>query len=99
MSDSDDCIVVAHVVKVRGLRGEVVAELLTDFPDRFEHLKSLIGISPDGAHRSLQIEEQWFHGERLVLKFGGFDAPEEAKDLVVYVLGVPADDRIELPED
>ena len=36
--DEDDLIVVAHIVKVRGLRGEVVADLLTDFPDRFEEL-------------------------------------------------------------
>jgi len=99
MADSVDPIVVAHVVKVRGLRGEVVADLLTDFPDRFQHLDSLIGISPDGSHRSLQIEEQWFHGRRLVLKFAGFDRVEEAKELVDYDLAVPAAERVELPED
>jgi len=65
--DQDDLIVVAHIAKTRGLRGEVVADLMTDFPDRFEHLESLIGIGPDQAQRSLQIEEQWFHGNRLVL--------------------------------
>ena len=32
----DDLIVVARIAKTRGLRGEVVADLLTDFPDRFE---------------------------------------------------------------
>ena len=68
-ADEDDLIVVAHVVKTRGLRGEVVADLLTDFPDRFAKLKSLIGISSSDDKRSLQIEEQWFHGNRLVVKF------------------------------
>src|SRR5215471_21255402 len=99
MSESLDLITVAHVVKVRGLRGEVVADLLTDFPDRFEQLTSLIAISADGTHRSLQIEEQWFHGDRLVLKFAGFDRIEEARDLIGVDLAVPADDRIELPAD
>ena len=99
MSESEDLITVAHIVKVRGLRGEVVADLLTDFPDRFEGLESLVAISPDGSHRSLQIEEQWFHGDRLVLKFAGFDGPEVAKELVGYDLAVSADERIELPED
>ncbi len=99
MSNSDDPIVVAHVVKVRGLRGEVVADLLTDFPDRFQHLDSLIGISADGSHRSLQIEEQWFHGDRLVLKFAGFDQIEEAQALVGLDLAVPADERVALPSD
>jgi 16S rRNA processing protein RimM len=98
-NEADDLIVVAHIAKTRGLRGEVVADLLTDFPDRFENLKSLIAISGDESKRSLQIEEQWFHGNRLVLKFAGFDSIDEAKELVGYHLGVPARDRIKLPQD
>src|ERR1041385_2396419 len=97
MDEQEDLIVVAHVVKTRGLRGEVVADLLTDFPDRFEKLESLIGVSSSGDKRSLQIEEQWFHGARLVLKFAGFDSIDEARELVGYNLAVPEDKRIELP--
>src|SRR5215471_68407 len=99
MNDPEDLIVVAHVVKVRGLRGEVVADLLTDFPDRFEQLTSLMAVAADGARRSLQIERRWFHGQRLVLKFAGFDRIEAAKELVGCDLAVPADERIELPAD
>ena len=99
MDNTDDLIVVAHIVKVRGLRGEVVAVLLTDFPDRFENLKTLVGISSSGIKRSLQIEAQWFHGNRLVLKFDGFDSIDDAKELVDYDLAVPAADRVELPND
>src|SRR5438046_7927203 len=95
----DDWIVVAHIVKARGLRGEVVADLLTDFPQRFAELTSLVGLAADGTRRSLQIEEQWFHGDRLVLKFAGFDRVEEAKQLVGYDLVVPSADRVELPPD
>ncbi len=94
---SDDLIVVAHIVKVRGLRGEVVADLLTDFPERFEKLVTLIGVAADGTRRSLQIEEQWFHGNRIVFKFAGFDRIEEAKGLVGYDLAVPEDKRMDLP--
>jgi 16S rRNA processing protein RimM len=97
--DSDDLIVVAHIVKVRGLRGEVVADLLTDFPERFEKLTALIGVAVDGNRRSLQIEEQWFHGNRIVFRFAGFDRIEAAKELVGYDLAVPADERMELPPD
>ncbi|MGQ0760911.1 MAG: ribosome maturation factor RimM [Acidobacteriota bacterium] len=97
--DKDDPIVVARIVKTRGLRGEVVADLLTDFPDRFANLKSLIGLSPGESRRSLEIEEQWFHGNRLVLKFAGFDTIDAAKELVNYHLAVPSEDRIELPAD
>ena len=96
--DEDDLIVVAHIVKVRGLRGEVVADLLTDFPERFEGLTSLIGLTEDGTRRSLQIEERWFHGDRIVFRFAGFDRVEDAKELVGYALAVPADERIQLPK-
>jgi 16S rRNA processing protein RimM len=99
MSDSEDLIVVAHIVKVRGLRGEVVADLLTDFPDRFAGLTSIIAVAPDGVRRSLQIEEHWFHGDRLVMKFAGFDRIEAAKELVGSDLAVPTRERIELPDN
>lgn len=99
MPPEDDLIVVAHTVKTRGLRGEVVADLLTDFPHRFENLTTLIGISSSGVKRSLEIEEHWFHGKRLVLKFAGFDSIDEAKELVNYDLAVSAAERVELPPD
>lgn len=97
--NEDDLITVAHIVKVRGLRGEVVADLLTDFPERFAGLTSLIGLNDDGTRRSLQIEEQWLHGDRMVFKFAGFDGVDEAKELVGYALALPADERRELPQD
>ena len=97
--DSDDVIVVAHIVKVRGLRGEVVADLLTDFPERFEKLITLIGVAADRTRRSLQIEELWFHGNRIVFRFAGFNRIEEARELVGYDLAVPADERMDLPPD
>ena len=99
MKDHDDLILVAHIVKTRGLRGEVVADLLTDFPERFESLKSLVGVSEVGTRRSLQIEEKWFHGDRLVLRFTGFDKVEQAKELVGYDLAVPSEQRVALPKD
>src|SRR5947199_4756741 len=87
---SADLIVVAHIVKTRGLRGEVVADLLTDFPERFQKLTKLIGVTTSGVRRSLEIEEQWFHGDRIVFKFAGFDRIEEAKELVGYDLAIPS---------
>ena len=99
MDNTDELIVVAHIVKVRGLRGEVVADLLTDFPERFEELIALVSVSADGTRRSLQIEEQWLHGNRIVFKFAGFDRIEDAKELVGYDLAIPEDERVVLPPD
>jgi 16S rRNA processing protein RimM len=98
-NNADDLIVVARVARTRGLRGEVAADLLTDFPGRFEGLESVIGVAPDKSHRSLQIEEQWFHGDRIVFKFAGYDSIDEAKVLVGFQLAVPETERVELPKD
>jgi 16S rRNA processing protein RimM len=81
------------------LRGEVIADLYTDFPDRFAELDQVMAIGPDGSRRSLQIEEHWFHGNRLILKFAGFDSIDAAKELAGYQLAVPEGDRVELPSD
>jgi 16S rRNA processing protein RimM len=96
---SEDLVVVARVARTRGLRGEVVADLYTDFPERFEGLEQVVAIAPDSSRRSLQIEEHWFHGNRIVFKFAGYDSIDAAKDLAGYQLAVPASERIELPED
>jgi 16S rRNA processing protein RimM len=95
----DDLVVVARVARTRGLRGEVVADLYTDFPERFEGLEQVVAIAPDGSSRSLQIEEHWFHGNRIVFKFTGYDSIDAAQDLAGYQLAVPASERIELPAD
>jgi 16S rRNA processing protein RimM len=95
----EELIAVARVVKVRGLRGEVVAELLTDFPERFEALTELIGVTPTGARRTLALEDSWLHAGRIVLKFAGYDTPEAARELVGFELAVPEAEAVELEAD
>lgn len=96
--DTEELIAVARVAKTRGLRGEVVADLLTDFPERFAQLDRLIAVRPSGR-KSLRIEESWLHGKRLVLKFVGYDSIEAAKELIGCELAVPAAERVKLPAD
>jgi 16S rRNA processing protein RimM len=96
---AEDLIVVARVARTRGLRGEVVADLLTDFPERFDALDQVIAIAPDGNRRSLQIEEHWFHGTRIIFKFTGYDSIDTAKELAGYELAVSADERVKLAKD
>jgi len=101
MSDGagEELVAVARAVRTRGLRGEVVAELLTDFPERFEGLDNLIAVAPDGSRATLALEGHWFHGERIVLKFAGYDSVEEAAKLVGREFAVPEAERVELEED
>ena len=95
----DDLIIVARAVRTRGLKGELVADVLTDFPERFEQVSELTGVSPSGERRQLVLESHWFQKDRMVLKFAGYDSIESAKTLVGYDFGVPEAERIELAED
>lgn len=99
-SDNEDSLVtVARAVKTRGLKGEVVADLLTDFPDRFESLEQLIGVSPKGARQVLEVEDYFFQNDRIVMKFVGYDTIEASQELIGYDLCVPELDRVVLEED
>jgi 16S rRNA processing protein RimM len=93
-----ELVAVARVAKPRGVRGEVAADLLTDFPERFDGLRELIAVFPGGARKRLALEGQWLHGDRVVLKFEGFDNPEEASVLAGCELAVPESDAVELEE-
>jgi 16S rRNA processing protein RimM len=95
----DELVAVAHAVRTRGLRGEIVAESLTDFPERFDALESLIAIAPDGQLQTLALEEHWFQGDRVILKFAGYDSIETASALVGYEFAVHESERVQLPED
>ena len=95
---ADELIVVARVVKVRGVRGEVVADLLTDFPERFDGLAELIAVTPAGERTTLSLEGHRPHGGRILLKFAGYDSPEESVALVNCDLAVPEAESVELGE-
>jgi 16S rRNA processing protein RimM len=96
--NSGDLIIVARAVRTRGLKGELVADVLTDFPERFERVDELTGVGPTGERRQLKLENHWFQNDRMVLKFAGYDSIEAAKALVGYELGLPEAERVELAE-
>lgn len=95
----ESLVVVAKAVKARGLKGEIVANLLTDFPERFGSIQQLIALSPTGEQRLVQLEGYWFHQDRVVLKLKECDSVEAAKTWIGYEFAVPEADRVPLPED
>src|ERR1700752_87239 len=101
---SDDLIVIARAVRTHGLKGEIVAELLTDFPERFEDVDDLILVAPSvgqaaGERKPGQLEDFWFQKGRVVLKLAGYDDVDRAKELIGYDFAVPDSDRVPLEED
>lgn len=91
-------VTVARIVKVRGLRGEVAAEILTDFPDRFRKLKKVY-LQSDHFTGWLELQTHWLHKDRVILKFHGRDRPEEVQELVGCAVQIPEEERIVPPAD
>ncbi len=92
-------VVVARAVRTRGLKGEIVAEVLTDFPERFENISHLIALSPSGGRKEVKLESYWFQKDRVVLKLFDCDTIEAAKELVGFEFSVPEAERVALPEN
>lgn len=96
---SSELVVIARAVKPRGLKGEIVAELLTDFPERFEDVEELVLVSPSGERTDGRLEDYWFQNDRVILKLAGYDDVDTAKELVGFEFAVPESERVPLPED
>jgi 16S rRNA processing protein RimM len=92
----EELVAVAKIVKSRGLRGELVADVLTDFPDRFQALETVVALFPDGKQRALKIENFWFQKDRIIFKFAGFDSIETAEALRGAEICVPESESVEL---
>jgi 16S rRNA processing protein RimM len=93
-----DLVAIARIAKPRGLRGEVSADILTDFPERFEDLETVIALLPDGERRDLKIEDFRFHQNRILLKFGGIDSVESAEELRNAEICIPETETVALEE-
>ena len=95
----DDLVAVAKVVRPKGLKGEVFADVLTDFPDRFSGLEIVTALMPDTSRRELKIEELRFQNDRLVLKFTSLDSIESVEPLRGAELCVAESEAVQLEED
>jgi 16S rRNA processing protein RimM len=95
----DDLISVARIARPQGHRGEVIADLLTDFPERFARLARVYVKRADGRLLLLDLENSRPHKGRVALKFAGCDSISGAEELRRALVMVPRDQLVELPED
>ncbi|MBK7933009.1 MAG: ribosome maturation factor RimM [Pyrinomonadaceae bacterium] len=94
----DDLVAVAKIIKTRGLKGEVVCDILTDFPERFDDLDEVVAVMPDGRRSELKIEDHFFQNGRVILKIVGFDSIESGETLRGAEICVAETDVVELDQ-
>ena len=92
----EELVAIAKIAKPRGLKGEVVADILTDFPERFEGLENVTAVLESEERRELKIEDHWFQNERIVLKFAGVDSVEAAETIRNAEICVAETEAVEL---
>ncbi len=98
---SSDWVLLARLVRPQGRKGEIIAEIYTDFPERFKE-RPRVFLAPPKAlapTREALIEKHWMHQGRVVLKFHGIDSINDAETLRGLDVIVPAEERVPLKDD
>lgn len=93
--------VLARLIRPQGRHGEVLADILTDFPERFVDRHNLALLSSETsavALREVSLERHWLHKGRVVLKFAGVESISDAETLRGLLVAVPASDRVPLTD-
>ena len=107
MTEADRWTWLARICRTQGRKGEVFAEILTDFPEKFAERRQL-WLLPDvagqptpaaAAPRAAQLIHHWFHKGGVVLHFTGIDSISAAEALAGTVVAIPRTERAPLAED
>jgi 16S rRNA processing protein RimM len=93
---ASEFVTIARVAKTQGRKGEVAADLHTDFPEKFAERKRIFALSKDGSRRELSLEDHWPHKGWMILKFEGVDTMTDAELLIGSELQIPMSERSEL---
>jgi 16S rRNA processing protein RimM len=101
-------IVLAHLLRPQGRKGELLAELLTDFPERFEGQTRVFLATPgfngrQAEARSAEIVEFWLpvgkNQGRVVLQFAGVETISAAETIAGLDVLVPREERLPLEDE
>ena len=97
----------AHLLRPQGRKGELLAELLTDFPDRFSDSPRVFLATPgfagtEAEARQMRVLNHWLpvgkNLGRVVLAFEGIDSITLAETLAGLDVLVPTAERMELED-
>ena len=108
MEPTSQWIVLAHLLRPQGRKGDVLADLRTDFPERFErHPRVWLAAQGfadcaggDAASVPAEVVSHWLpvgrDAGRIVLRFAGIDGIAQAERLAGKDVLVPIGERLPL---
>ncbi|HEY7293333.1 MAG TPA: ribosome maturation factor RimM [Vicinamibacterales bacterium] len=94
----DEMAVVGRIARPHGIRGQVVVNPETDFPEERFRKGAAVFVDRNGAIAELSVAAVHFYRERPVIAFDGIGSVDEAERLVGLELRVPVEQLQALPE-
>lgn len=88
-------LAVGKLRRPHGVRGEIMMEVLTDFPER---LKRGMTLFAGPQYQPLRLRSLRWHGSLLLVTFEGYETPETVGEWRNQELYVTAADRPPLPD-
>jgi 16S rRNA processing protein RimM len=89
---------VGWIARAHGIRGQVIVNLETDFPEERFRPGAELFIERDGAVEALTLTSVRFHRERPVVGIAGIETMSDAEALAGRELRVPVDRLVALPD-
>ena len=111
---ADAWVWLAQIRRPQGRKGEVFAEILTDFPEKFAERKQLwllpalapakagavAGARPAAqTPRQVELQNHWLHKGGVVLHFAQVDSISAAELLAGMIVAIPRSERAALSSD
>jgi 16S rRNA processing protein RimM len=93
-------VTVARILRPRGNKGEVAAELFTDFPDRLKTLGEIFLSDAKSVPRPIQLKSFWVdrnHPGFGVFHFEGINSINDAEKFRGLEIQIPFEQRVSLP--
>ena len=94
--ESSALLTLARILRPWGRRGEVAAEILTDFPERLSELREVWLAGERAAPRRTEINSCRIHLGQAIFQFAGIQTIPEAEDLRGLEVQVPLESRASL---
>ncbi|HEV2103986.1 MAG TPA: hypothetical protein VGR58_14505 [Candidatus Acidoferrum sp.] len=94
-------VLVARILRPRGNKGEVLAELFTDFPARLSSRLQIFLRQAQGEPRTIGLQNFWVdrnHPENGIFHFDGCSSIDDAEKLRGFDVLIPVADRVKLPD-
>jgi 16S rRNA processing protein RimM len=97
----------AKIRRPQGRKGEVFADILTDFPEKFAARRRLwlVGDPNSGnaktapVPRQVELAAHWLHKGGIVLHFAQSNSISDAETLAGRMVAIPSSERAQLAED